>query len=120
MATLAIQELVRNGGTEELTLEGAAASDVLPNSGDGAGRRMLIIVSMDAAARTVEIAPAGGGLEIGDGSLLLVEPQQLTLGNDQPSLGMTGPLNPTYFGTAPVVTPSVATDISYAWVEYPD
>ena len=120
MATLAIQELVRDGALEELTLEAAAASDVIDNSGSGGGRRMLIVVGMNAGAITLTCTPGGAGaLTIGDSSLATVTPVTLDLGTDQPSIGAIGPLRANRFGAAPVVAPSSPTDISYALVEYP-
>ncbi len=115
MATLAIQELLRNSALPELTLSNAAASDTFPNDGEVC----LLVVTTSAVATTLTIEPAGDGrLPVGDASLVDgYFPITNDLGNDQPSLGIIGKLEVGAFGAAPVITPGSPTGVKYAAVK---
>lgn len=118
MAVLAVQELVRDGAVQNLTLTGAAASDTITNATE---REVLLTLSMNAVALTATIAPGGTGVvATGNGTLLAPQAQTRTLGNAQPSLGAFGPFRTSKFGTAPVITPSSPTSLSYALVRFPN
>ncbi len=114
MATLAVQELLRDSAIEELTLSNAAASDTWPNTGE----ESLLFLSDNAAALTATIAGGGSGIQaVGDATLQTRATAQLTMGNAQPSLGMSGKLDVGKFGTAPVFTPSSTTSLKLAVVK---
>ncbi len=115
MATLAVQAVGRDSGAEIAMTPCAVSGDMAPNTGVRP-RRQLMIHNESAVPVDVVITPGGNGaLEVGDGSLVNLEPETITLAAGDRFV--TGFLSPNRFGDAPTILSTPHTDVSVAWVE---
>lgn len=119
MATIATQNKVKNGGLEDVTFVGVAASDTFNND----GKSEVWVMNENVATRTIAVSPGGTGFQgVGDGSIALLASVNLTIpaiSGATPGMTQIGPLDRDIFGTAPTIVASATGDVSIAVLRNP-
>ncbi len=111
MATIAVQDLVRNGAIAEATFTAAAASDVFDNDGN----TIVIVNNEDVGDKTIAVTPEGspGALTTEAAAAISCNGNEMTI---------LGPFDRDKYSDSNgqvEITPSATTTLSYAVLRLP-